>query len=134
RVEVWEIAARALKPEHLETLDYMIWEWRRNNPDVEHVEFVRFNNFAAGRGKSQLADVRTGGGFLAPVGEAIKAVGEARLFAERALYLAKRAPLMLAWQAEALNNELISTPEAVRLLANVDSLASSVATSGGAFD
>jgi hypothetical protein len=120
RVEVWQIAAKTLKPEQLETLDYIIWEWRRDNPDVEHVEFVRFNDFAAGRGKSQVAEVRAGGGFLAPVGEAKKAVDEARLLGERVFYLAKRAPLALAWQAEALRDELLDNPEVTRALSNLD--------------
>jgi hypothetical protein len=125
RVEVWEIAARALKPEHLDALDYLIWEWRRNNPDVVHVEFVRFNNFSASRGKSQLADVRTGGGFLAPVNEAKRAVDEARLLAERAFYLGKHAPLTLSWQVEATTNDLLANPDVGRVLGNLDTFAAS---------
>lgn len=125
RIEVWEIAARALKPEHLDALDYLIWDWRRNNPDIVHVEFVRFNNFSASRGKSQLADVRTGGGFLAPVNEAKRAVDEARLLAERAFYLGKRTPLTLSWQIEAATNNLLANPDVGRVLGNLDTFAAS---------
>jgi hypothetical protein len=125
RVEVWEIAARVLKPEHLDALDYLIWDWRQNNPNVVHVEFVRFNNFSAGRGKSQLADVRTGGGFLAPVNEAKRAVDEVRLLTERAFYFGKRAPLTLSWQIEAATNNLMSNAEVGRVLTNLDTFAAS---------
>src|SRR5688572_6777539 len=125
RVEVWDLAAKAVKPENLEKLDYLIWEWRRANPAVEHVEFVRFNDFAELRGKFRIADVRSGG-LLAPVGEAKKAVDDARLFAERAFYLGKRAPLMFSWQAEALNYELLTTPELSRALNNFDNFSTSL--------
>lgn len=111
REDVWRMAARVMKPEQLEQLDYMIWDWRRRNRGVDVVSFVRFDEFAAERGKSMVAEVAGGGGLLAPVGEAKKAVDEVRLLAERAFYLTKRMPLLLNWQVEATVANVIDQPQ-----------------------
>src|SRR5689334_356805 len=73
--------------------------------------FVRFSNFAVGRGKSAAAEALAAGGFFEPVGQASKAVDEARLLTERMFYLAKREPTLLRWEAEALQDEALATPE-----------------------
>src|SRR5688500_20361937 len=51
RVEAWALAAQVLRPDQLDLLDYLIWDWRRHNPDMTRASFVRFSNFALGRGK-----------------------------------------------------------------------------------
>ncbi len=129
REEIWEIAARALTSEQLETLDRLILEWRRQNPDVETVSFVRFDDFATSRGKSIIADVRTGGGLLAPVDEARKSVDQAVLFGERVFYMSKRAPLLVSMESGALLSQIAAMPElrqglamAGRLTENLDRL------------
>jgi hypothetical protein len=116
REDVWTVAARVMTAEQLEVMDRLIWEWRRANQDVEYVAFVRFDNFAASRGKSMIADIKTGTGFLAPVDQATKAVDEVRLLAERAFYLSKRVPTLLGWQAESLITEILAKPEVARSL------------------
>ena len=92
REDVWKIAARVMKPEQLELLDNMILDWRRRNRDVQMISYVRFDDFAGSRDKSMIVDVKSGGGFLAQVDDAKKAVDEVRLLAERAFYLSKRLP------------------------------------------
>src|SRR4029434_3995306 len=52
RVEAWALAAQVLRPDQLDLLDYLIWDWRRHNPDMVRASFVRFSNFAVGRGRS----------------------------------------------------------------------------------
>ena len=32
RLEIWEIAAQAMRTEQLDALDYLIWDWRQRNP------------------------------------------------------------------------------------------------------
>jgi hypothetical protein len=59
------MAAQVLRPEQLDLMDYLLWDWRRRNPDMVRVSFVRFSNFAIGRGKSANAEVLAAGGFLA---------------------------------------------------------------------
>jgi hypothetical protein len=111
REDIWQIAARAMTTDQLEVLDYLIWEWRQRNPGVEMVSYVRFDDFAAARGKSIIADVKGGGGLLAPVGEATKAVDEARVLAERAFFYAKRLPFLLNWQVRAALDDVIAESE-----------------------
>ena len=123
RVEIWDLAARAMAPEAQQELDQLISDWRRDHPDVTFVGFVRFDDFAANRGKSMIAEIRTGGGFLAPVNEATKAVDEARLFAERVFYVSKRAPILLQWYVEALAYELLLNPDVVATMEGYQAIA-----------
>jgi hypothetical protein len=44
RVEAWELAAQVLRPDQLDLLDYLIWDWRRHNPDMVRASFVRFSS------------------------------------------------------------------------------------------
>jgi hypothetical protein len=108
REDVWQIAARVMKPEQLEVLDAMILDWRRRNRDIQTVSYVRFDDFAASRDKSMIANVKSGGGLLAPVGEATKAVDEVRLMAERAFYLSKRMPFLMQWQVRSTLDETLT--------------------------
>ena len=111
REDIWKIAARVMKPDQLDVLDFLIWDWRRRNPDVQMVSYVRFDDFAASRGKSVVADVKSGGGLLAPVDEAKKAVDEVRLLGERAFYLGKRMPFLVNWQVEAAVDNAVNEPQ-----------------------
>jgi hypothetical protein len=75
------------------------------------VSYVRFDDFAANRGKSIVADVKTGTGFLSPVDDAKKAVDEVRLLAERAFYIGKRMPFLMNWQLRSAMDETLSDPQ-----------------------
>lgn len=115
REDIWRIAARVMRPSQLEQLDTMILDWHRRHPDIELVSYVRFDDFAASRSKSIVAEVAEGGGFLAPIGEATKAVDEVRAVAERALYLAKRMPYMIGWQVRDTVSDTLNGPELGRI-------------------
>src|SRR5689334_16387595 len=121
RVEAWALAAQVLRPDQLELLDYMMWDWRRHNPDMVRTPFVRFSNFAIGRGKSATAAVVDAGGF-ANIGRAGKSVDEARLLSERMFYLAKREPALLRWESEALKDEVLATPDVRTYLTDIHRL------------
>src|SRR3954471_688519 len=88
RVEAWALAAQVLRPDQLELLDYTMWDWRQHNPDMVHMPFVRFSNFAIARGKSATAEVLAAGGFFGNVGKAGQSVDEARLLSERIFWQA----------------------------------------------
>jgi hypothetical protein len=109
REDIWKIAGRVMKPEQLEVLDGMILDWRRRNPKVQMLSFVRFDDFAASRDKSMIADVKSGGGLLAPVDEAKKAVDEVRLLAERAFFLGKRLPFLMQWQVRSTIDDALTS-------------------------
>lgn len=108
RVEAWALAAQVLGPDQIDLLDYLLWDWRRHNPDMVRVSFVRFSNFAIGRGKSANAEVLAAGGLYANVGRQGQAVDEARLLTERMFYMLKREPTLLRWQVDALKEDIFN--------------------------
>jgi hypothetical protein len=126
RADIWKMAARVMKPEQLEVMDYLIWDWRRKNPDVAVVSFVRFDDFAASRGKSMIADVKSGTGLLAPVNDAIKSVDELRLLTERAFYYGKRAPFLMNWQAEVAVDNILGNSQIEGMTQSVATVTKSV--------
>ncbi|MGE0800722.1 MAG: hypothetical protein AB7G13_12095 [Lautropia sp.] len=126
REEIWKIAARVMRPSQLEQLDALILDWHRKNRHVDLVSYVRFDDFAASRSKSIVAEVAEGGGFLAPVSEATKAVDEVRVLAERALFLGKRMPFLLNWQVRDTVSETLSGPELGRLTELLPSVTNSL--------
>jgi hypothetical protein len=126
REDVWKIAARVLKPEQLEQLDYLITDWHKRNPNVTLVSYVRFDDFAASRGKSMLADVRSGGGFLSIVDDAKKSVDEVRLLAERAFYLGKRMPFMVNWHVKSAVSDAMAEPAIQQMQDTLPKITSSV--------
>jgi hypothetical protein len=126
REDIWKIAARVMKSDQLDTLDYLIWDWRRKNPDVQMVSYVRFDDFASSRGKSVVADVKTGAGLLAPVDEAKKAVDEVRLLGERAFYLGKRMPFLVNWQVESAVDNVLAEPQIKGMTDSVTTVSGSV--------
>ncbi len=106
RVEAWALAAQVLRPDQIDLLDYLLWDWRRHNPAMDRASFVRFSNFAIGRGKSANSEVLAAGGFFANVGQQGQAMDEARLLAERMFYMFKREPTLLRWQADTIKEDL----------------------------
>jgi len=108
RVEAWTLAAQVLRPDQIDLLDYLLWDWRRRNPDMVRVSFVRFSNFAIGRGKSANAELLAASGFFANVGQTGQAIDEARLLAERMFYMLKREPTLLRWQVDTLKEDIFN--------------------------
>lgn len=122
RVEAWELAAKVLTQDQLEQLDYLILEWRRTHPDVEQVAFVKFDNFAGARSAGLLAELKSGGGFLAPVSQVGQVLKDWGRLTERAFWYSKRAPNVAAIQAEGAVNEILATPEVNSMLITADRL------------
>jgi hypothetical protein len=125
RVEAWELAAKVLTEDQLELLDYLILEWRRAHPDIEEVAFVKFDNFAGLRSANLVAELKSGGGFLAPLSDASQVLKDWGRLTERAFWYTKRAPNIAAIQAEGAVNEILSTPEVNSMLQTADRLGKS---------
>ncbi len=126
RLEIWKLATRVMTAEQLYTLDWLIMDWRRQNPDIKFVVFTRFTDVSASRGKSLVSDVKIGTGLLAPVDEAKKVLDETRLLAERSFFYAKRAPLLYSWQAESLTDNMLAKPEIAELLNGINRSAKAI--------
>lgn len=128
RAESRVLAARVLTADQLGILDSLLRDWRQENQQVVRASFVRFSNFGIGRGRSAAAQiletrglfsVLTGQGLFEEVGEAGEAVDEARLLGERMFYRLKRESTLLRWQAMAIKDDWIATPELNTALTDV---------------
>ena len=116
------LAARVLTADQLGILDSLLQDWRQENPKVVRASFIRFSNFAIGRGRSAASQVLEARGLFVEVGEAGEAVDEARLLAERTFYRLKRESTLLRWQAAAVKDDWVATPELITALADLHSV------------
>jgi hypothetical protein len=118
--DVWHLAARILDVEMQGDLRGIILEWRRSHPEVLSFSLLRFNDFAAERQKSTIAQARQVNGLFQSVQQATQEVEEARLLAERTLFLATRMPLMAGYFADVWLSQMTVNPQAQNLIANLD--------------
>ena len=124
RVDIWNVASRVLRAEQLQQLDALILDWRKRNPHVDILSYLRFDEVAGQRGPNALEEIKATG-FFAEIAGATKVADDARLLAERAFYQAKRMPFLLTWQMESLMNEMLVKPELSQSLTAADSIAKS---------
>ena len=107
------ITLKVLKPEQLEELKTLVTEWRTEHPDQRYVSYIRFSDFSGmsphrhGKTTSLLSIA----GLLSAlqvvnIDEATRSVDQARMVAERTIYLSQRIPTILRWQTEMLFYEL----------------------------
>ncbi len=122
RAEIRLLVARVLSTEQLVLLESLLQDWREENPKVVRASFVRFSNFAMGRGKSAAEQILEAGGLFEEIGEAAQSVDEARVLAERMFYRFKRETTLLRWQAAAMKADLVATPELNTAFADVHSV------------
>ncbi len=126
RAESRLLAARVLTADQLGILDSLLRDWRQENPKVLRASFVRFSNFAIGRGKSAAAQLLEARGLFEEIGEAGQSVDEARLLAERTFYRLKRESTLLRWQAAAMKADLVATPELNTALADMHAVSDQI--------
>lgn len=124
RVDIWNVASRVLRPEQLQQLDALILDWRKRNPHVDILSYLRFDEVAGQRGPNALEEIKATG-FFAEIAGATKVADDARLLAERAFYQAKRMPFLLTWQMESLMNEMLIKPELAQSINAADTIAKS---------
>jgi hypothetical protein len=122
RRDVWKIAAQALTPDQIEGFDRLILRWRRENPNVEFVSYVRFNDVATSRARAIANSIRHGEGLLAPIDEAKQSVEAVRLLSERIFYFGKRMPFLLDWQGQVFIQKALLQPEVQTITHRLDQL------------
>ena len=125
--EIWDAAARYMSPEDLAELREHIAAWRARNPDMRYVFYVRFDDFAAARLDSPLADKARKGGLLVDVSDVSRSADQAILLAERALHTSNRLPTLLSWEIESLYFRLVTSPEARSALEQSGRMSTSLA-------
>ncbi len=105
--QIWAIAGKVMSPQQKAVLQKVISRWRQAHPKQISVETVRLSAFS-GQGGADAADLdKDIGGLFASVQQSTQAVDAARLFAERALYYAERAPFLFRLQERIGADEIL---------------------------
>jgi hypothetical protein len=120
--EIWGLATKFLNPEQEKALYGVIESWRKNHPNQLGFAYVRFDDFGAERKKSTAATTQKSGGMFQSVTEATQQVEEARLLAERGIYLATRLPLLTGAFADWWVSQVSANPEVKETLADFHNL------------
>jgi hypothetical protein len=124
--DIWGLAEKFLDSEQEKAIYSIIESWRKNHPNQLGFAFVRFSDFAGERKKSTVATTQKSGGMFQSVTEATQQVEEARLLAERGIFLATRLPLLTGAFADWWVSQVSANPEVKEILANYHNI--SVAT------
>jgi len=123
RSQGWALAARALPKHQLTKVREAIQEWRKANPDVQSMSFVRFSAGTGSVSLSLLNEIRGGlGSLLNPFTSTTESVDQTRDLAAKALYYSKRLPMLLEWEAEAAAEGVAVLPEVRKLSRSVADL------------
>lgn len=109
--EIWNIVSQVLDPEQKNDLRNMILERRKEFPNLLDFSQLRIKDFSDLRKESTLGSKVKSGGFLAPVSDATKQIEEARLLAERAIFLATRLPLMAGGFMDVWFSQWLTNPD-----------------------
>lgn len=117
--EIYDLAARVLPSDVIAKVRDLSTKWRRENPEQHYVAYVRFQHLGASSEADEVNEVISSGGFLAPVETVAREAHEARLLAERTLYLVNRMPMFLEWETTLAYQRIAASPEAAGVLANL---------------
>ena len=131
---IWRLAATVLKPAQQAELREAIELWRRQNPRPEDVLAVRALGFASQVAQANRADTtKTDSVFnllkvdpLSGLDPATREIAQTRLFAERALYVTQKMPMLLRWQTELLTVNAVQLPAVQQLITNSTQISDSV--------
>lgn len=102
--DVWGIARKLLGPPEEEGLRTIIREWREQNPDVDQIANVRLASLSTIAGESRSQEFR---GLFASVRKGVDEADMARLLGERALFVARRMPLLIHLQVRLVVSEVL---------------------------
>lgn len=133
-LEIWQFVETVLTPEQRKELRSAIQEWNRQNPQPESVLAARALGFASRVGEATRANAAKpdsvfsmlGLDPLAAMDPAVREIAQSRLFAERALYVTQKMPMLLRWQTELLSLNATDTPAIRQMISNATQIAISV--------
>jgi hypothetical protein len=132
--KVWRIAARAMSEEQQLELRELIDDWREQNPDSTYVANIRLEDFARTRQVTVVEQSAGGDSLLslfaldplAGLDPAQREVQKSRMLGERMFFYASRLPQILKWQVESLSQELLRSPEIVRMSDSMERVTESI--------
>jgi len=119
-------------------LQRVIDEWRAKNPHIRSVAYVHFLDFANSIGHPNPSEAGSSSGLfhllgidpLSGLDPAVREIAQTRELGERAIYWAQRLPNLLDMQVGLVTDQFATTPETVRVLADVDRSAQAAAAAG----
>jgi hypothetical protein len=120
--DIWQIADRVLTKQQQKELMAMIREWRRKHSDVIIFSYVRFSDFEKSRGISDPSNSKKFRGLFQSVANATQQVEEARLLAERGMYLGTRLPLMAGAFGDIWLSQWSANPDVKKILTDLHHL------------
>ena len=132
--EIWRLVGTVLKPEQQTELRRGIEAWHSRNPLPESLVAARALGFAS-RVAEVSQDKKAGPGSvfnllnldpLSGLDPATREIAQTRLFAERALYVTQKMPMLLRWQTELLSVNAVEMPAMQQLVTNSTQIAASV--------
>ena len=106
--DIWEIAHNLLTQEQQDKLMGLIEAWRRDHPGVVVFSRVRFSEFEKFRTLSDESGKASAGGLFKSVTKVTEQVEEARMLAERGMYLGSRLPLLTGALASTWMSSLLA--------------------------
>lgn len=132
--EIWRLASTVLQPQQQTELRQAIEAWHRQNPNPENVRAAHAMGFASQVAEANKDDAaRPESVFsllkvdpLAGMEPTVREIAQTRLFAERALFVTQKMPMLLRWQTELLSVNAVEMPAVRQWVANTTQLASSV--------
>jgi hypothetical protein len=130
---IWRLTSRVLTPEQQTELRRASDAWFRQNPLPESVVAARAEGFASQVAEANRAGKATPGSVfsllmldpLSSLDPTTREIAQARLLAERALYVTQRMPLLLRWQTELMTVNAVQLPAVQQLVSNSTQIAAS---------
>jgi len=117
--DIWLVSSKMATPSQLLELRAFILDWRKNHPEVLFFPSVRFGDFSAQRTQSGKKEAS---GLFKSVENATQQVEEARLLAERGMFLATRMPLLTGLFGGVWFSQLVKHPDMEEILKNLGQL------------
>ncbi len=133
-----DLGKEAITAEQFVELQRVIDEWRAQNPHINAVSYVHFSDFAKSIGHPNPSEVASSTGLfhllgidpLSGLDPAVRELAQTREFGERAIYWAQRLPNLVDMQAVLVADQLATTPDTKRVLADIDKSAQAAAAAG----
>ncbi len=132
--EIWRISGKMLKPEQQEALREAVVSWQAQHSVPDRLPGIRAVGFAMEAVKTHRPGPAKPGSLLsvflldplAGLDPARRELAATRLFAERALFVARVMPTLLRWQMELLSVSALDQPAVRQWTTNVTRVADSI--------
>lgn len=132
--QIWQLAGTVLKPEQQTELRQALEVWYRLNPHPENILMATARDFAALASQVKKAETAKPASVFSVLKvdpfsgmePAVREIAQTRLFAERALFITQKMPMLLRWQTELLSINAVEMPAVQQLITNSTQLATSL--------